>query len=151
MAEIPASTAPEAKSPKVTDGATTAVLPDALFVLVPLLVLAIVFVATGRGFKAIFASPEWSFGAAVLFGQALVKLVSAISVRGGVRHNVTFLVALLIVFGVVPSMVVLSLVLLAEPPSLGLVWAQTIMFFVALAVFIILGTVAEDIAGAPRR
>ena len=57
-------------------------------------------------------SAEWSFGAAILFGQSLVRFVSGL-VRGGTAAtgSVALVLALLIVFALAPSLLVLYMTL----------------------------------------
>jgi hypothetical protein len=84
---------------------------EVAFALLPLLVVLMVVIHTGHSHR-LFSSPEWSFGAAILFGQSLVKFVSGIA-RGGAaaRGPVALFVALLVVFGLVPSLSVLHMTL----------------------------------------
>lgn len=51
---------------------------EALFAIFPLVVIAIVFAYEGR-FLDLLKTPEWSFAAAVLSGQSLVKLLSGVA------------------------------------------------------------------------
>lgn len=83
------------------------------FAVLPLLVVSIVLFHQGP-FVNLFASPEWSFGAAILFGQALVKFVSGFALSGRAPiGSFTLTVALLIVFGLVPSLVVNAMTVMA--------------------------------------
>ena len=52
-------------------------LAEALFVVLPLIVLMIVKVARGITFVGFLGEPAWSLGTAVLMGQAIVKLIYA--------------------------------------------------------------------------
>ena len=97
---------------------------EALFIGLPILVLFIVLHYKQLD-SELLASPEWSFAAAVLFGLGLVKLVGSIaSTGGGHGERIGFLCALLLVLGLVPSLIVLALVLLADSPSAWLTWLQ---------------------------
>ncbi len=88
------------------------------FAILPLLVVAIVLIHQGPLLN-LFASPEWSFGAAILLGQALVKFVSGF-VQGGraPRGSFTLAVALLIVFGLVPALVVNAMTVMATEATI---------------------------------
>src|SRR5262245_26855876 len=58
-------------------------------------------------------SPEWSFGAAILFGQALVKFMTGMAHGGHAAHGpVALAITLIIVLGLAPSLLVLTLVLM---------------------------------------
>ncbi|MGD0626392.1 MAG: hypothetical protein ABSB32_16945 [Thermodesulfobacteriota bacterium] len=110
---------------------------EVLFIGLPLLVLFIVLHYKQRD-SGLLASPEWSFAAAILFGLGLVKLVDSITSRGGVHgERVGLFCALVLVFGLVPSLVVLALVLLSEQPEVWLVATQIILCILGAVVFFI--------------
>jgi hypothetical protein len=78
----------------------------------------------------------------VFFGQGAVKLISGIVSAKGFsfdKEPIILAIALVIVVGLVPSLLVLTLVLVSEQPSRGLAVAQCILFFIGLAVFILFG------------
>jgi hypothetical protein len=93
-------------------------------------------------------SPEWSFGAAILFGQSLMKFVSGLA-RGGkaAKGPVALVLALLIVFGLVPSLLVLYITLQTTEakldPSRWLQFFQVVLFSGGVAMYLLLGTVGE--------
>ncbi len=97
-----------------------AILGDLLFIVLPLVVISIVDVSIGRSLFAIIQTPELSFGSAVLFGQTIIKVVSgfAYTKPTGAEQPV-FIIALIIVFGLVPSLVVLALLLSVSPIPYG--------------------------------
>ena|SRR5438270_4029717 len=122
---------------------------EVLFTVLPLLlVFGVLFHVhrTGR----LFSYPEWSFGAAILFGQALVKFVSGL-IRGGTVAigPVVLALVLIIVLGLAPSLLVLTLTLLSlEPnntPGLA-IWlqiGQVILFLLAAISYMVLGVVGD--------
>ena len=119
-------------------------VPEFLFVLLPLVILAIVFVEAGKVPRLILASPEWAFGAAVLFGQAITKLVSGTSRQGVRRWDwLVLIIAVVIVIGLAPSLTVLALILKDEAPGNGLVAAQLILFIAGAVVFFLLGALGH--------
>jgi len=101
-----------------------AILGDLLFIVLPLVVISIVDVSIGRSLFAIIETPELSFGSAVLFGQTIIKV---------------FIIALIIVFGLVPSLVVLALLLSVNQIPYGLQLAQACMFALGVIVFLFFG------------
>ena len=117
------------------------------FAALPLVVVVIVLVHMGHGPK-ILSSPEWSFGASILFGQTLVKFTSGLA-KGGHAATGPFAlaVALLIVFAIVPSLLVLTLTL--QTAEVGLIagpWLrafQLILFIFSAAAYMVLGAVGE--------
>jgi hypothetical protein len=118
---------------------------ELLLTILPLVVLSMVELTMGKGWLHVVESAEWSFGAAVLFGQTIFKVVA-----GVVRVRVTegweaigLLVVVLIVFGLVPSLVVLALRLTTAEPPTSLVVFQAVLFLVSAGTFLVLGTVAH--------
>ena len=116
--------------------ATYAIFGDLLFIVLPLVVISIVDVSVGKSIFALMESPELSFGSAVLFGQTIIKVVSgfAHSKPSGAEEPV-FIIAMIIVFGLVPSLVVLALLLSITPISHGLQIAQVCIFVQGVIVF----------------
>lgn len=124
-----------------------ALAAEVSFAVLPLLVVVMVFIHVGHGHH-MFASPEWSFGAAILFGQTLVKFVSNLAKGGAAAKGpVALIVALIVVFGLVPSLFILdwSLQSFEEGNQLRhLVQASQVLFFCAAAIiYMLLGTIAE--------
>ncbi len=117
-----------------------AILGDLLFIVLPLVVISIVDVSIGRSLFAIVETPELSFGSAVLFGQTIIKVVSgfAYTKPTGAEQPV-FIIALIIVFGLVPSLVVLALLLSVNQIPYGLQLAQACMFALGVIVFLFFG------------
>lgn len=109
-----------------------------LFVILPLIVLVIVRLYQESTFWGLLAFPEWSFGSAILFGQSIIKVIHAVARSRGdlivVRLNL--FVSGLIVIGLVPSLVVLSLILIESTPQNWLVILQIFLFVLACFVFI---------------
>ena len=98
------------------EAAFYALLGDLLFIVLPLVVISIVDVSVGRSLFAIIESPELSFGSAVLFGQTIIKVVSGFAhTKPSGAEQPVFIIALIIVFGLVPSLVVLALLLSVNP------------------------------------
>jgi hypothetical protein len=120
---------------------------EVAFAVLPLLVVLMVLVHA-RHSTHLFASPEWSFGAAILFGQSLVKFISGLA-RGGhaATGPVALIVALLVVFGLVPSLIVLTMTLqsseLGGNPAAWLQICQVAMFIGGAAMYLLLGTIGE--------
>ena len=111
-------------------------ITEIMFVGLPLLVLTIVLIYKGQTAE-ILASPEWSFAAAVLFGQGVVKLVGTLSEKGGMHgERVALLCTIILVLGLVPSLVVLSLILLSDHPVPWLIDLQIVLIIFALVSFL---------------
>jgi hypothetical protein len=117
-----------------------AILGDLLFIVLPLVVISIVDVSVGRSLFAIIESPELSFGSAVLFGQTIIKVVSGFAhTKPTGAEQPVFIIALIIVFGLVPSLVVLALLLSVSPIPYGLQLAQAGIFVLGVIVFGLFG------------
>jgi uncharacterized membrane protein len=117
-----------------------AILGDLLFIVLPLVVISIVDVSVGRSMFALIQSPELSFGSAVLFGQTIIKVVSGFAhTKPSGAEEPVFIIALIIVFGLVPSLVVLALLLSVNPVPYGLQLAQACIFVLGVVVFLLFG------------
>src|SRR2546422_66704 len=92
----------------------SAIVAEFLFILVPLLVLTLVFQYQGKAWVSLFASPEWAFASALLFGQTVMKFVTGIaSAAPASKERVALFVSLLLVLGLIPAMLVLALILVS--------------------------------------
>jgi hypothetical protein len=119
---------------------TYGVLSELLFVLLPLLVLTIVFLYKGKTVGALLATPEWSLGSAILFGQTLVKFVSGAAQSRWAWERVALVVSLIIVLGLAPSLTVLALILSAESVPVALVVTQLAFFVGGVVVFLLVAS-----------
>jgi uncharacterized membrane protein len=117
-----------------------ALLGDLLFIVLPLVVISIVDLSVGRSLFAIIESPELSFGSAVLFGQTIIKVVSGFAhTKPSGAEQPVFIIALIIVFGLVPSLVVLALLLSINPIPHELQLAQAGIFMLGIITFFFFG------------
>jgi hypothetical protein len=113
----------------------------------PLLVTLFVLLHLAH-FDGFFGSPEWSFGAAILFGQTLAKFAGGLVSAGRAAPGpVSLIIAALIVFGIAPALLVLAVTLqAAEERSHVSAWLEAgqVLLFVASAVlYMLLGAVSE--------
>jgi hypothetical protein len=117
-----------------------ALLGDLLFIILPLVVITIVDLSIGKSLFVIIESPELSFGSAVLFGQTIIKVVSGFAhTKPSGAEQPVFIIALIIVFGLVPSLVVLALLLSVNPIPYGLKLAQAGIFALGIITFFFFG------------
>ena len=124
-----------------------AILGDLLFIVLPLVVISIVDVSVGRSLFAIIESPELSFGSAVLFGQTIIKVVSGFAhTKPSGAEQPVFIIALIIVFGLVPSLVVLALLLSVSPIPYGLQLAQAGIFALGIITFLFFGVTGHALS-----
>lgn len=120
---------------------------EVAFAMLPLIVVAIVVLNADHS-AGLFASPEWTFGAAILFGQTLVKFVSGLAQGGDASKGpVALAVSLLMVFGLAPSLLVLLITLqIVEEGNVPPHWlqaTQVLLFAGATLVYMLLGTIGE--------
>ena len=126
--------------------ATTA---EFLFVLFPLMVLAFVILTTKTKAHSLLATPEWSFGAAILFGQAVQKITAASArTQAYPWQKTTLLVSALLIFGLVPSLITLALLIHQTPMQAAahdptLAYCQVGLFLMGSLMFLLLGTVSH--------
>jgi hypothetical protein len=128
--------------PKIKD-AFASVSTEAFFAVLPLFILPLVL--RHSSIWHILGSPEWSFGAAVLSGQALVKFVSGMT-RGQSRNTdrVGLAVAALFVFAVAPCLAVLGEILKDEKHvDHPLIVIQMGLFAASLVIFFFFGTIGH--------
>jgi hypothetical protein len=148
MADSPkpkANATPKNEEPAMAEG-FNAVLAESLFVLLPLIVLSIVLLHKGNGARGLFGSPEWSFAGAVLFGQTIIKVAYAISSIRSRKYDlelIILVIACTIVLGLAPSLIVLSIMLTSDVPSVGMIYLQLVLFTLGLTVFLVIGMVAH--------
>lgn len=130
--------------------ATVEASTEVVISVLPLIVVLLVMLYVDKPHK-VFAKPEWAFGAAIFFGQALVKLLTAMtnphkSVQG---PKVVLFAACVLVFGLVPTMLTLVFIIHgAEQPSgvpIAFQALQTVLFVVSAFVYVIVGVATEEL------
>jgi hypothetical protein len=119
------------------------------FAALPLLIVLMVLLNYRHGDHIIW-SPEWSFGAAILFGQALVKFMTGMAHGGHAAHGpVALAITLIIVLGLAPSLLVLTRVLMdleADPRRVPAGWLsmlQVVLFLSGAATYLVFGAIGE--------
>jgi len=110
-----------------------------LFVLMPFIVIAIVK-AYNSSIATLLQAPDWSFAASILWGQAIVKLVSGSSSGPVIWQRSSLVVSLIIVLGLIPSLITLALILISEAPPSFLIYQQIILFLLSSVIFFFVGT-----------
>lgn len=121
-----------------------AICGELLFILLPLLVISIVELSKGDTVWSVLESPEWSFGAAVLFGQSIMKLVAGFShTKPRTWEKPVFTVSAITVIFLVPTLVIMALILAFDPVPFGLTLSQVIMFIFGVVVFYCLGSAGQ--------
>jgi len=115
-----------------------------LFTLLPIVILVIVRLFQ-NDFKAIFFNTEWSIISIILFGQSVVKFSSGISnTNEKIRWQfVALIISLIIIFGLIPSVIILILNLINTEVHFGMYIAQFVIFVISSFVFFIIGALGQ--------
>jgi hypothetical protein len=115
-----------------------------LFTLLPIIILLIVR-SYESNFLAIFYNTEWSIIALILFGQSIVKFSSGISnSKEKFRWQlVALVISIIIIFGLIPSAIILVLNLSSKTLSNGTYIAQIILFIISGLTFFIVGALGQ--------
>jgi hypothetical protein len=122
---------------------------ETLLVLLPFVVIAIVLAQKGEIARLPYM-PEWGMASSALIGLAMVRFATGLLHAGGLVEGlawerVVLLFAVIVVLGLVPSLLVLSLVLVAGKPSGFLAAMQMVFFALSLFLFISLGWAGEHV------
>jgi len=115
-----------------------------LFTLLPIIILLIAR-SYESNFSAIFYNTEWSIIALILFGQSIVKFSSGISnSKEKFRWQlVALVISIIIIFGLIPSAIILVLNLSSKTLSYGTYIAQIILFIISSLTFFIVGALGQ--------
>ena len=117
---------------------------EILFTILPLLILLIVRSYENK-LELIFFNTEWSIMAIILFGQSIVKFSSGIS-NSNLKFRwqlVSLIISIIIIFGLIPSIVILIINLLAKENLYSMYFLQMIMFVLSICTFFIIGYLGQ--------
>jgi len=133
------------EKPKKNTQSNAFALSELCFILLPFVVIIITF-----GFKEnlidIFKIPEWSLASSVMFGQTIIKVIYTIGKNYGKGnylpyYNTGAFVSLIILFGLAPSLTVLSLIFTINDVPIWLIVLQFILFILAIFIFYLVNTI----------
>ena len=119
-------------------------ISELLFTLLPILVIMIV-----RGYETkydlIFYNTEWSIMAIILFGQSIVKFSSGISnsQRKFRWQLVSLIISVVIIFGLIPSIIILVINLLDSAKNFGTHLIQIILFGLSVLGYFLIGYLGQ--------
>lgn len=119
-------------------------ISELVFTILPIIV--ILFIRSYQGkFEELYYNTEWGIMAIILFGQSLVKFASGISnSKESFRWQlVSLIISLIIVFGLVPSVVLLIINLLDTNQSFWTHFAQMIWFVLSGICFFFIGYIGQ--------
>ena len=121
-------------------------ISEMLFTILPLIVISIVRSYQYK-FELIFYNTEWAMMSIILFGQSIVKFSSGIAnSRLKFRWQlVSMIISLIIIFGLVPSIIILIINLLNNEMIFGVHIAQIILFVLSIITFFIVGYLGQKL------
>jgi hypothetical protein len=118
---------------------------EILFAIMPLLILLLIALLTSDNLISVFSRSDISFVSVLLFGQTLVRFISGYVKTGNKStwQRVAFVITILFVFGILPSVIYLIIVHL-EISKLKIVYIlQNIWFISSIIVYIIFGCIGQ--------
>lgn len=113
---------------------------EIVFILLPFIVMTIIYVYENK-LITILKEPEWSLASSVMFGQSIIKIIHCMTRNSFMEkktiyeYNLGAALAIFIVLGLVPSLIVLSLIFISNNTPEWLIVFQIILFITALIVF----------------
>jgi hypothetical protein len=120
------------------------ILSETLFILLPVFII-LIYDLLAKGWSGIFRSTEFSYATIVLFGQTIVKF--AIGLSRSVKEKrwqiISLILSLIIIFGLIPSVIILILLLSTCHPNNWVLWAQFGYLCFALGTAGVIGTVGQ--------
>lgn len=117
---------------------------ELLFIMLPILILFFIRMIQ-NDFHSIIYNSEWSIISTILFGHSIVKFSSGISKSSEqVRWQfVALVVSLIIIFGLIPSVIILAMNLTGEPLSAFTQILQIVLFLASCVTFFIFGAIGQ--------
>lgn len=149
--DLPAKMDSSKKEKKVTSAfgedfnkEITAMLAELSFIVLPFVVILIINLSRGEWTKIIQTS-DWSMASTLLFGQTVVKIIMGVASQ---EHSFNYqgfglISALIIVFGLIPSIIILVLFQFSQNLSSGLIITQFVLLGIAICVFLLFGTIGQ--------
>lgn len=127
----------------VYSNARITLLSEYLFILLPFIVIGMVKLYKSS-MGDFFAAADWSFASAILFGQAIVKIVSAgVINKSSASPKIVLIVTLLFIMGVSPCLILIAIILLNDANSIYIMAIQVILYIVATSIFFWIGSAAH--------
>ncbi|WP_061246914.1 hypothetical protein [Leptospira noguchii] len=119
------------------------IISDIFFIIAPLIIYFLVKVNEGD-IHEFFRSPDIGYANIVFFGQTLVRFVSGIAKTSKKLswQLISLILILIIVLGFLPSAVIL-MISLSNKYNSNLYIFQWILFFVAIIIYFIVGSIGQ--------
>lgn len=115
-----------------------------LFTLLPIIILFIVR-SYNNNLIGLFYNTEWSVISLILYGQSIVKFSSGISNSNSKFRwqSVALVISIIIIFGLIPSSIILVINLLNDSKCLGMYITQILLFILSCFTFFIVGALGQ--------
>jgi hypothetical protein len=123
---------------------------ELLFIFLPFLVMAIIYFYKNK-INTILYEPEWSLAASVMFGQSIIKFIHILTKKRAGKtmtvktYNLGAGLSAIMVLGLVPTLISLSLIFTSELVPDWLMITQIILFVLATIVFSAINMLQIDI------
>ncbi len=119
---------------------------EIIFTILPLVVIAIIRSYQNQA-EQIFYNTAWIMMAIILFGQSIVKFSSGISnsKRTFRWQLVALIITVIISFGLIPSIIILIINLLAKELNFFLYLFQIILLLISIITFLIIGYLGQKL------
>ena len=123
---------------------SSAILAEICFMFLPFVVILIINLTKGD-WERLIQTSDWALVATLLLGQTIVKIIMGVASQ---EHSFNYqffglIAALIIVFGLVPSITVIAIFQFSAKLSTGLVVIQFILLGLSIITFIIFGTLGQ--------
>jgi hypothetical protein len=117
---------------------------ELLFTILPILIVLIVRSYETK-FELIFYNTEWSIMAIILFGQSIVKFSSGIANSKALFRwqLVSLIISIIIVFGLIPSIIILVINLLNKEQHFATYLLQIILFVFGVLCYFVIGYLGQ--------
>lgn len=125
--------------------AAFAIASEILFALLPIIVILFIIIFTSNDLKSLFFRSELSFISVFFYGQTLVKLISGLlrSKRSFKWQIIVLYISVIIIVGLIPSVILLSVIFLEINTMLYIYIIQAVWFFLALFTFFVIGRIGQ--------
>ncbi len=119
-------------------------ISELLFTILPILIVLIVRSYETK-FELIFYNTEWSIMAIILFGQSIVKFSSGIANSKALFRwqLVSLIISLIIIFGLIPSIIILVINLLNTEQNFATYLLQILLFALGVFCYFIVGYLGQ--------
>lgn len=121
------------------------------FAILPFIVFFIIYLHKGK-VNELFFLTEWSFASAILNGQSLVRFISKIIDSKFNPHpdRLSLVISIFIVLLLVPSLIILTIVVISDKVTLSLAITQMVFFVISSVIYLLSGKIIQDFFTIPN-